>query len=93
MDAIVEKQIQIALSGLAEEANVPINTGQLRRAIKYRKVGPGSFQVYIDETEAPYAGDVEAMAPFWDRVAMTLSYRLASSLGGESYREDIPDAR
>ena len=87
MNEIIEREIQRALSGLAEEANIPMKTGNLRASIKYRKIGPNQYQVYIDEQQAPYAGDVEEMAPFWDRVAMTLSYRLASVLGGESRRE------
>lgn len=89
----IERQIQIALSGLAEEANVPIQEGNLRQSIKTRKTGPGSYQVYVDEEQAPYAEKVEEMKPFWERVAMTLSYRLATALGGQSRREDTPDQR
>ena len=90
MDEIIEREIQRALSGLGEEAGVPKKTGNLRDAIKYRKIGLNQYQIYIDEEQAPYAGDIEAIAPFWNRVAMTLSYRLASVLGGESRREDTP---
>ena len=59
----IEQQIIIIIQTLAEEAGVPIKTGNLRKAIKYKQTDSG-FQVYIDEAQAPYAKDIEAIAPF-----------------------------
>lgn len=91
--SLIEKELQVIVRSLGEQANVPKKTGNLRASIKYERIGPNSFRVYIDETQAPYAAQVEEIKPYWNRVAMQLAYRLNAALGGRGKRDDTPDAR
>lgn len=91
--SLIEKELQIIVQSLGEQANVPKKTGNLHASIKYERTGPNSFRVYIDEAQAPYAAPLEEIKPYWNRVAMQLAYRLNTVLGGRGKREDIPDAR
>lgn len=93
INILIEKELQVIVKSLGEQAKVPKKTGNLRASIKYERTGPNSFRVYIDETQAPYAAQVEEIKPYWNRVAMQLSYRLNAALGGRGIRNDTPDAR
>lgn len=93
INQLIEKELQIIVETLGEQANVPKKTGNLRASIKYERTGPNSYRVYIDEAQAPYAAQVEEIKPYWNRVAMQLSYRLNTVLGGRGKRDDTPDAR
>jgi len=93
INSLIEKELQIIVRSLGEQANVPKKTGNLHASIKYEQTGPNSYRVYIDETQAPYAAQLEEIKPYWNRVAMQLAYRLNTVLGGRGKRDDTPDAR
>ena len=93
INSLIEKELQVIVESLGEQANVPKKTGNLRASIKYEQTGPNNYRVYIDETQAPYAAEVEEIKPYWNRVAMQLAYRLNTALGGRGKRDDTPDAR
>ena len=89
----IEAELDLIVSGIGADANVPMKSGNLRDSIKLRKLGPMNFQLYIDEEQAPYAGSIEEMKPYWNRVAMALSYRLAAKFGAKGYRDDTPNIK
>jgi hypothetical protein len=55
--------IEAELIRLLPTLDVPIRTGNLLRSIKYRRT-PTGFQVYLDESQAPYAEKVEDNNPY-----------------------------
>ncbi len=89
----IEKELEMIIGGIGAQAGVPMKSGNLRKAIKLRRTGPTSFQIYMDEEQAPYAEAIEELKPYWNRVAMAVSYRLASKLGGSGRRDDTPDIK
>ena len=62
--SLIEKELQIIVQSLGEQANVPKKTGNLHASIKYERTGPNSFRVYIDEAQAPYAAQLEEIKPY-----------------------------
>lgn len=64
INSLIEKELQIIVRSLGEQANVPKKTGNLHASIKYERTGPNSYRVYIDETQAPYAAQVEEIKPY-----------------------------
>jgi len=89
--AEIERKLNMIVPSIGAEANVPIDTGNLRASIRLRRIGPLQFQVYLDEEQAPYADSVESMKPYWNRVAMAISYSLATL--GSGRREDTPNIK
>jgi hypothetical protein len=89
----IEAELELIVNGIGAEAGVPVKSGNLRSAIKLRKMGPMNYQLYIDEEQAPYAGSIEDLKPYWNRVAMALSYRLAAKFGGDGRRDDTPNIK
>ena len=96
MDKILlelEAELELIVSGIGAEANVPMKSGNLRDAIKLRKLGPLNYQVYIDEEQAPYAASMEEFKPYWNRVAMAMAYRLSAKFNGTGGRSDTPNIK
>lgn len=83
-ETLIERELNLIVSRLGREANVPKDTGNLWKSIKFRKVSPNKFQVYIDDKQAPYAAELE---PFWNRVFVVLSHRLAAILNTQGQME------
>ena len=72
------KAVSMIQGGLG---NVPKKSGNLRNSIKVVMIGPTQFQVYLDETMAPYAEKINENNAFWNRVYHQISYKLAGALG------------
>lgn len=76
---------------------IPVDTGNLRyNSVKLRQVGKGHFQIYIDESIAPYApytteqwtspkwnGQPNPNEGWWDNYCTTIMNELTKILGGE----------
>ena len=60
LNAVLDKIAETLTLEIQEQArrNTPVNTGNLRSAIQWRKVQDG-YEVFVDEGAAPYAKYVE----------------------------------
>ena len=68
------------VSSLGTIAGVPRDTGNLHASIKLRRVGD-AYEIYIDETQAPYAGKINETNQYWRRVAVAIQDQLKLALG------------
>jgi hypothetical protein len=82
MNTIIDRVMSSISNEIATSSDIPEVTGNLKRSIKIRPSSDG-FDIYVDETQAPYAGQVNERRQYWRRVAMMVHDRLRAALGAE----------
>jgi hypothetical protein len=82
MNIIIDRVMSSVSNDIMQSGDVPEITGNLKRSIKVRPAEYG-FDIFVDDTQAPYAATVNERRQYWRRVAMMVHDRLRAALGAQ----------